>query len=72
MPMADTFRQLGVDVAVGGPTLTGPVLSRRLEAGWSSLRRLPYLYRWLKDESYAPPVIFLSKPVASCRTPGAR
>ena len=30
-----TFRELGVDVAIGGSKITGPVLSRRLEAGRS-------------------------------------
>ena len=39
IPLAATFRQLGVDVAIGGSRITGPVLSRRLEAGRSALRR---------------------------------
>ena len=43
IPAADCFRQLGVDVAVGGARSTGPVLARRLEAGRSVLRRLPHL-----------------------------
>ena len=42
IPLAATFRQLGVDVAIGGFRITGPVLSRRLEAGRSALRRLPH------------------------------
>ena len=42
-PLATTFRQLGVDVAIGGSKVAGPVLSRRLEAGRSALRRLPHL-----------------------------
>ena len=41
IPLATTFRQLGVDVAVGGSKATGQVLSRRLEAGRSALRRCP-------------------------------
>ena len=43
IPAADCFRELGVDVAVGGARSTGPVLARRLEAGRSVLRRLPHL-----------------------------
>ena len=43
IPLAATFRLLGVDIAIGGSKITGPVLSRRLEAGWSALRRLPHL-----------------------------
>ena len=43
IPLAQTFRQLGVDIAVGGSRATRPVLSRRLEAGRSALRRLPHL-----------------------------
>ena len=43
IPLAATFRQLGVDVAIRGSRVTGPVLSRRLEAGRSALRRLPHL-----------------------------
>ena len=43
IPLAATFRKLGVDIAIGGSRITGPVLSRRLEAGRSALRRLPHL-----------------------------
>ena len=43
IPLAVTFRQLGVDVAIGGSRVTGPVLSRCLEAGRSVVRRLPHL-----------------------------
>ena len=43
IPVADTFRQLGIDVAIGGSRTTGPVLARRLESGRSALRRLPHL-----------------------------
>ena len=42
-PSGGTFRQLGVDVAIGGSRTTGPVLSRHLESGRSALRRLPNL-----------------------------
>ena len=52
-----------------------------LEEAWTSDQAA--VYRWLKDESYAPPVTFLSRPdgtamadlakwMASCRMPGAR
>ena len=43
IPLATTFCQLGVNIAIGGSKTTGPVLSRRLEVGWSALRRLPHL-----------------------------
>ena len=42
-PLTETFRQLGVDVATWGSRVTGPVPSRRLEAGRSALRCLPHL-----------------------------
>ena len=50
IPLAETFRQLGVDVAIGGSRITGPVLSRRLEAGRSALRRLPHLSTYDRRE----------------------
>ena len=50
IPVADTFRQLGVDVAIGGSRATGPVLFRRLEAGRSVLRRLPHLSTYDRRE----------------------
>ena len=43
IPLPIAFRQLGVDIAIGGSKATGPVLSRRLEVGRSALRRLPHL-----------------------------
>ena len=43
IPLADTFRQLGVYVAIGGSRTTGPMLSGCLEVGRSALRRLPHL-----------------------------
>ena len=43
IPLATTLSQLGVDIAIGDSKATGPVLSRRPEAGSSALRRLPHL-----------------------------
>ena len=50
IPRAATFRQLGVDIAIGGSKTTRPVLSRRLEAGRSALRRLPHLSTYDRRE----------------------
>ena len=50
IPLAATFRQLGVDVAIGDSSIAGPVLSRRLEAGRSALRRLPHLSTYDRRE----------------------
>ena len=50
IPLADTFHQLGVDVAIGGSQVTRPVMSRRLEAGRSALRRLPHLATYNRRE----------------------
>ena len=50
IPLADTFRQLGMDVAIGGSRATGLMLSRRLEAGRSALRRLPQLSTYDRRE----------------------
>ena len=50
IPLATTFRQLGVDIAIPGSKTTGPVLSRRLEAGRSALRRLPHLSTYDRRE----------------------
>ena len=50
IPLAATFRQLGVDIAIGGSKTTGPVLSRRLEAGRSALRCLPRLSTYDRRE----------------------
>ena len=50
-----------MDVAVGGPRVTGPVLSRRLEAGWSALRRLPHLSIYdRRERAISTPVIPLA------------
>ena len=43
IPLATTFRQLGINIAIGGCKTTGPVLSQRLETGRSALCRLPHL-----------------------------
>ena len=50
IPLAATFRQLGVDIPDGGSRITGPVLSWRLEAGRSALRRLPHLSTYERRE----------------------
>ena len=50
IPLATTFRQLGVGIAIGGSKTTGPVLSRRLEAGRSAVRRLPHLSTYDRRE----------------------
>ena len=50
IPLAATFRQLGVDIAIGGSKTMGTVLSRRLEAGRSALRRLPHLSTYDRRE----------------------
>ena len=75
MPLATTFRQLGVDVATGGSNVTGPVLSRRLDAGRSALRRPPRSWRnrccagsWLEPCGQRP-----GRRVMACApTPRAR
>ena len=55
IPLATTFRQLDVDIAIGGSKATGPVLSRRLEAGRNTLRRLPHLSTYdRRNEPSAP------------------
>ena len=50
IPLADTFRQLGADVAIGGSRAMGPVLSRRLEVGRNALRRVPHLSTYERRE----------------------
>ena len=50
IPLATIFRQLGVDVAIVGSKATGPVLSRRLEAGRSALGPLPHLSTYDRRE----------------------
>ena len=50
IPLAATFRQLGIHIAIAGSKTTGPVLSRRLEAGRSAMRRLPRLSTYDRRE----------------------
>ena len=47
IPLALTFRYVGVDIAIG---VIGPVVSPRLEAGRSALRRLLYLSTYERRE----------------------
>ena len=61
IPLVETFRQLGVDVTIGSSRFTGPVLSRRLEAGRSALRRLPHLSTYDRRERV---IITLVTPLA--------
>ena len=76
IPVAATFRQLGVDVAIGGSRTTGPVLSRRLEAGRSALRRLPHLSTYDRREraisTLVTPRALHGVAVASVREPDLR
>ena len=50
IPLAETFRQLGVEVAIGGSRVTGPVLSQRREAERSALHPLPHLSTYERRE----------------------
>ena len=74
--MADTFRQLGVDVAFGGSRTTGLVLSRRLEAGRSALRRLSHLSTYPRREraisTLVTPLALHGLAVASVTDPDLR
>ena len=76
IPMATTFRQLGVDIAIGGSKATGRVLSRRLEAGKSALRRLPHLSTYDRREraisTLVTPLALHGVAVASVTEPGLR
>ena len=76
IPLAETFRQLGVDVAIGGSTITGPVLSRRLEAGRSAVRRLPHLSTYDRREraisTLVTPLALHGVAVASVTDPNSR
>ena len=75
-PAADTFRQLGVDVAIGGSRTTGPMPSRRLEAGRSALRRLPHLPTYDRREraisTLVTPLALHGVAVASMTDPNLR
>ena len=76
IPLATTFRQLGVGVAIGGSKATGPVLSRRLEAGGSALRRLPHLSTYDRREravsTLVTPLALHGVAVASVTEPDLR
>ena len=76
IPVAATFRQLGVDVAIGDSSVTGPVLSRRLEAGRSALRRLPHLSTYHRREraisTLVTPLALHGVAVASVTEPDLR
>ena len=76
IPLATTLRQLGVDVAIGGSKATGPVLSRRLEAGRSALRRLPHLSTYDRREraisTLVTPLALLGVALASVTEPDLR
>ena len=76
IPLATTFRQIGVDVAIGGSKATRPVLSRRLEAGRSALRRLPHLSTYDRREravsTMVTPLALHGVAVASVTEPDLR
>ena len=76
IPLVTTFRQLGVDIAIGGSKTTGPVLSRRLEAGRSALRRLPHLSTYDRQEqaisTLVTPLALHGAAVASVTEPDLR
>ena len=76
IPLAATFHQLGVDVAIGDCRITGPVLSRRLEAGRSALRRLPHLSTYDRREqaisTLVTPLALHGMAVASVTEPDLR
>ena len=59
IPLTTTFRQRGVDVAIGGSKATGPVLSPRLEVGRSGLRRLPHISTYDRRERAISTVVTL-------------
>ena len=76
IPLADTFRQLGVDVAIGCSKATGPVLSRHLKGGRSALRRLPHLSTYEPREraisTVVTPLALHAVVVASVMDPDLR
>ena len=76
IPLADTFRHLGVHVAIGGSRVTRPVLSRRLEAGRSTLRRHHHLSTYdRRERAISTPVTPLALhgvAVASATDPDLR
>ena len=74
--LAATFCLLGVDVAIKASRLMGPVLSRRLEAGQSALRRLPHLSTYERRERAISTLVTLlvlqGAAVASVTDPDVR
>ena len=75
IPLATTFRQLGVEVAIGGSKATGPVLSRQLEAGRSPLRRLPHFSTYDRERAISTlvtPLALHVVVVASVTDPNRR
>ena len=76
VPLAATFRQLGVDIAIGAFKITRPVLSRRLEAGQSALSRLPHLSTYDRREraisTLVTPLALHGVAVASVTEPDLR
>ena len=76
IPLAMTFRQLGVNVAVGGTRVTGPVLSRGLEAGRSALCCFPHLSTFERRERAISTLVtalaLLVVPAASVTEPNLR
>ena len=76
IPPATTFRQLGVDVPIGGSNATGPVLCPRLKAGRSALRRLPHLSTYDRREraisTLVTPLALHGVAVASVTEPDLR
>ena len=76
IPLATTFRQLGIDIAIGGSKATGLVLSRHLEAGRSALRRLPNLSTFVRREraisTLVTPLALHGVAVASVTEPHLR
>ena len=76
IPLAATFRQLSVDIAIGGSRITGLLLSWRLEAGRSTLRRLPHLSTYDRREraisTLVTPLALHGVAVASVTEPDLR
>ena len=76
IPLATPFRQLRVNAAIGGSKATGQVLSRRLEARRSALRRLPHLSTYDRREraisTLVNPLAFHGVAVASVTDPDLR
>ena len=76
IPLAAIFRETGIDVAIGGFRITGAVLSRRLEAGRSALRRLTHLSTYDRREraisTLVTPLALYGVAVASVTEPDLR